>query len=75
MCARVDVFSETKLKVFFIMLKKLALDVYYANMSININVSMTFDETCDAIRNCFEDAKYKKSILLKWNNLTLKSVM
>ncbi len=47
------------------MLKKLALNVYYANMSISINVSMTFDEICDAIRNYFEDAEYKRSILSK----------
>ncbi len=65
MCARVDVSSEAKLKVFFIMLKRLVLNVYYANMSTSINVSMTFNEACDAIRNYFEDAEYKKSVLFK----------
>ncbi len=65
MCVRADVFSEAKLKVFLIMLKRLALNVYYANMSTSINVSMTFGETCNAIRNYFEDAEYKRSILSK----------
>jgi hypothetical protein len=65
MCARVDVLSEAKLKVFFIMLKRLALNVYYANMSTSINTSITFDEACDAIRNYFENAEYKRSILSK----------
>jgi hypothetical protein len=27
------------------------------------------------MRNYFEDAEYRRGILFKWNNLTLKSVM
>ncbi len=62
MCARADVSSKIELKAFFIMLKKLALNVYYANMRTSINVFMTFNEACNAIRNYFEDAEYKRSV-------------
>jgi hypothetical protein len=65
MCARVDVLSEAKLKVFLIMLKRLALNVYYANMSTSVNASTTFEEICHSIRNYFEDAEYKRSVLSK----------
>ncbi len=73
-CDRVDVLFETKLKAFFIMLKKLALNYYYANV-INNKTSFTFDDVCISMMNYFEDAEYKRNILNKWNNLTLKSVM
>jgi hypothetical protein len=63
MCARADVPPETKLKAFFIMLKKLALNVYYVNMSTN--ASMTFDEACLFMKNYFENAEYKRSVLSK----------
>jgi negative regulator of genetic competence, sporulation and motility len=76
MCDRVDVSSETKLKAFLIMLKELALNYYYDNMtSKNKNHSITFDDVCVSIMSYFKDAEYKRSILNKWNNLTLKSVM
>ncbi len=76
MCDRVDVSFETKLKAFSTMLKELALDYYYANMtSKNKNRSIIFDDVCVSMMNYFEDAEYKRSILNKWNNLSLKSVM
>jgi hypothetical protein len=75
MCDRIDVLFETKLKAFFTMLKKLALNYYYANVTNSKNASFTFDDVCIAMMNYFEDAEYKRSILNKWNNLTLKSIM
>jgi hypothetical protein len=63
MCAHVDVSFETKLKVFFIMLKRLVLNVYYVNMSIN--ASITFDEVCLFMKNYLENAKYKRNVLSK----------
>jgi hypothetical protein len=38
-------------------------------------VLIIFDEVCFSMRNYFEDAEYRRSILFKWNNLTLKSIM
>ncbi len=76
MCERIDVSFEAKLKAFFTMLKKLALNYYYANMtSKNKNHSIPFDDVCVSMMNYFEDVEYKKSILNKWNDLSLKSVM
>jgi hypothetical protein len=74
MCDRIDVLFEIKLKAFSTMLKRLALNYYYANV-INSEISFTFDDVYILIMNYFEDAEYKRSILNKWNNLTLKSIM
>lgn len=56
------------------MLKGLALDYYYSNVSIS-GLTTTFDEVCRSMRSYFEGAEYKRSILSKWNGLTLKSIM
>jgi hypothetical protein len=74
MCDRIDVLNKTKLKVFFIMLKELALNYYYSNV-INSKASLTFDNVCVSKTNYFEDTEYRRSILNKWNNITLKTMM
>ncbi len=74
MCDRVDVCLEIKMKVFSIMLKNSPLNYYYLNMTSNDH-SITFNDVCISMMNYFEDAEYKRSILNKWNNLTLNSVM
>ncbi len=73
MCDRADVSQSAKLKAFSTMLKGLTLDYYYSNMSSDILI--IFDEVCFSLRNYFENAEYKRSILSKWNNLILKSIM
>ena len=73
-CSRADVPSEAKMKAFPTMLKGLALDYYYSNISTS-TVAMNFDQVCNSIKNYFEGAEYKRSVLLKWNELTLKSVI
>jgi hypothetical protein len=75
MCDRVDVSQSAKLKAFLIMLKDLALDYYYSNMFINIMILIMFDEICFSMRNYFEDVQYRRDILIKWNNLILRSMM
>jgi hypothetical protein len=42
---------------------------------MSIDILIIFDEVCFSMRNYFEDAEYRRSILFKWNNLTLKSIM
>jgi hypothetical protein len=73
MCDQADVFQSTKLKAFVTMLKYLILDYYYSNMSFYILI--IFDEVRFSIGNFFEDVEYRRDILSKWNNLTLKSVI
>jgi hypothetical protein len=65
MCDRADVSSETKLKAFSTMLKELALDYYYSNVTSSKNTSFTFDDVCVSMMSYFEDAEYKKDILNK----------
>ena len=55
------------------MLKGLALDYYYSNVSIS--TAATFDEICDSIRTYFEGAEHRRSVLSRWNMTTLKSIM
>lgn len=57
-CVRANVLHEAKMKVFSTMLKGLALDYYYLNISTN-TVTMNFDQVCISIRNYFKGAKYK----------------
>jgi hypothetical protein len=65
MCDRADVPQSAKLKAFSTVLKDLALDYYYFNMfTITITV-ITFDEVCFSMRNYFEGAEYRRSILFK----------
>jgi hypothetical protein len=63
MCDRADVSQSAKLKAFLTMLKDLALDYYYSNMSTDILI--IFDEVCFSMRNYFEDVEYRRDILFK----------
>ncbi len=74
MCDRADVPPEVKLKAFLTMLKGLALNYYYSN-STSKDHPITFDDVCASMMNYFEGVEYKRSILNKWNNITLKTVM
>jgi hypothetical protein len=66
MCDRADVSQSIKLKAFSIMLKDLTFDYYYANMfTMSIITLIIFDEVCFSMRNYFEDAEYRRSILFK----------
>ena len=62
------------MKTFPTMLKGFALDYYYSDISTSA-VALNFDQVCNSIRNYFEGAEYKRSVLSKWNELTLKSVI
>ena len=73
-CSRTQVLPKAKMKALFTMLKGLALDYYYSNISTG-GVAMNFDQVCYSIRNYFEGAEYKQSVLSKWNKLNLKSVI
>ena len=53
------------------MLRGIAFDFYYKNKA---NYT-TFDSICNAIHNHFEGPEYKRRILIKWNAITLKTVM
>lgn len=73
-CARADVPPEAKMKTFPTMLKSLALNYYYSNISTSA-VTLNFDPVCNSIKNYFKRAKYKRTILSKWNKLSLKLII
>ena len=70
-CDRADIPYQVRLKAFPTMLKGLALDYYYSNISLT-NAMMTFDNACFLMRTYFEGAEYKRGILSRWNGMTLK---
>ena len=63
-CSKTNVSLEAKMKAFLTMLKGLALDYYYSNISAG-GVAMNFDQVCYSIGNYFKWAEYKQSILFK----------
>lgn len=73
-CRRAKLSHEVKSNAFLIMLKRLALNYYYAHLSIN-NDRATFDDVCFAIKSYFEESEYKRSVLSRWNTLSLQKTM
>jgi len=71
LCDRVGIPQEAKIKGFPTMLYGIALDFYYKNKAIYT----TFNSICNAIRNYFKGLEYKRRVLIKWNAITLKTVI
>ena len=53
------------------MLYGITLNFYYRNKAIYV----IFNGICNAIHNYFERLKYKCKVLIKWNAITLKTVI
>ena len=53
------------------MLCGITFNFYYKNKA----TYTTFNGICNAIHNHFEGLEYKHKILIKWNAITLKTVM
>lgn len=51
-------YLKQKLKAFSTMLKSLALDYYYLNISISV-IAINFNQIYNSIRNYFERVEYK----------------
>jgi hypothetical protein len=68
---RVNIPQEVKIKGFLIILHSIALDFYYKNKATYV----TFNSIYNAIRNHFKGLEYKRRVLIKWNTITLKTVM
>ena len=56
------------------MLKGAALSHFYTVCKPNPRITQLI-ELCDNIRNAFEGTEYKRSMLTKWNTLTLRSIV
>jgi len=53
------------------MLRNITLNFYYKNKA----TYTTFNSICNAVRNYFKGPEYKRGILIKWNAITLKTVI
>ena len=53
------------------MLRSITFNFYYRNKTTYI----TFNGIYNAIRNYFKGLKYKCRVLIKWNAITLKTVI
>jgi len=70
-CNRIGIPQEAKIKGFPTILYGITLDFYYKNKATYI----TFNNICNAIHNHFKGLEYKHRILIKWNAITLKTVI
>ena len=68
---RVGIPQKAKIKGFLIILHSIALNFYYRNKATYI----TFNGIYNTIRNHFKGPEYKRKILIKWNAITLKTVI
>jgi len=68
---RVKIPQEVKIKGFPTMLRSIALNFYYKNKA----TYTTFNSIYNAIYNYFKGPEYKRGILIKWNAITLKTVI
>jgi len=71
LCDRVGIPQEAKIKGFPTMLYGITLNFYYENKA----TYTTFNDICNAVRNYFKGPEYKRGILIKWNAITLKTVI
>ena len=53
------------------MLYSITFNFYYKNKA----TYTTFNSICNAIYNHFEGPEYKRRVLIKWNAITLKTVI
>lgn len=56
------------------MLKNLALDYYYLNISTS-TIIINFNQVYYSIKNYFEEVQYKQIFFLKQNKLIFKSII
>jgi hypothetical protein len=76
MCKRASVPEEAKGTAYPTILRGLALDHYYTTVVNAIReYGLNFRQMCDATRNYFEGPEYKRGVLTKWNNISLKEVI
>ena len=73
LCKRAGVPLEAQATAFPTMLRGLALNIYYSNLTLN--QGMTFHSLCEKFRDYFEGAEYERNVLTKWNSISLKTVM
>jgi hypothetical protein len=74
LCEKAEIPRDTYFKAFSTMLRGAALKHYYTVCRPNPRMTQLAD-FCNSIRNTFEGAEYKRSMLAKWNALSLRQMI
>ena len=74
LCEKAKLPMDAYFKAFSIMLRGAALKHYYMSCKTDPNMTRLTD-LCNSVRNVFEGAEYKRSMLTKWNALTLRQII
>jgi hypothetical protein len=74
LCEKAELLIDAYFKAFFIMLKEAALKHYYTTCKTDPRMTQLAD-LCSSVRSTFEGAEYKRSMLTKWNVLSLQQVI
>jgi hypothetical protein len=64
LCEKAELLIDAYFKAFFIMLKRAVLKHYYITCKTDLKITQLVN-LCYSIRNTFEGAEYKRSILTK----------
>ena len=71
LCDKIDILQKAKIKGFPTMLHSITFNFYYRNKA----TYTTFDSIYNVIHNHFKGPEYKRGVLIKWNAITLKTVI
>ena len=64
MCVKAEMLETVKLMTFSIMFKNFVLNYYYSNVVVQ-RLALNFVQTCVLINVYFENAEYKRNVLIK----------
>lgn len=74
LCEKAELPRDAYFNAFSIMLKGAALKHYYTTCKTDTRMTQLAD-LCYSVRNTFEGAEYKRSMLTKWNALSLRQMV
>lgn len=74
LCEKAEVPKELYFKAFSKMLKGTALNHFYTSIKTDPCITQLF-EICENMRQTFEGEDFKRTMLTKWNNTTLQTVL
>jgi hypothetical protein len=70
LCEKAELPIDAYFKAFFIMLKGAVLKHYSTTCKTDPRMTQLAD-LCSSVQSTFEGAEYKRSMLIKWNTLSL----
>lgn len=74
LCEKAEIPKNIYFKAFSSMLRGAALKHFYTSIKTNTHIT-NLSEACENMRETFEGEEYKRSMLTKWNNISLRTVI